>query len=364
MLPRGLRAAKSITNQTFSVSRFKRASIVVFSKELARFSIVPQHPQQSSFADAPNILKAVSKKPRNESRRQAESIIQIRNALRVARGASTLRYPYGTLVRNAQHKSNAILHQNPFHHGLPILPCAWGDTFRANRQKSDSFAMSTSAQAATTSKKSSDCKSHTHANGGDGTEAFVKPSLEDAMAMPLSMGELDNEAVFKLCALGAKEALAERLVREVMRVEQIEHEEALAKLEEMGSIVKNNSTMYLPHKIGLVTAGVCSLAALPLVFSEQVTLWFNDVFVTIDVPEARDMETWLEIGAWSWGWMEPPLGTISFCLLCLRFARNQLVNIRVTPYTDHKKLEHAAAVAARYPQYRQNIVREWALRNA
>ena len=30
--------------------------------------------------------------------------------------------------------------------------------------------------------------------------------------------------------------------------------------------------------------------------------------MTTDIPEPRDLETWLEVGSWTWGWMEPPLG--------------------------------------------------------
>ena len=51
-----------------------------------------------------------------------------------ARGARTLRYQYVMLVRlrNAQHKSNAILQQNPFNCRWPLLPCAWKGCFRAS----------------------------------------------------------------------------------------------------------------------------------------------------------------------------------------------------------------------------------------
>ncbi len=97
---------------------------------------------------------------------------------------------------------------------------------------------------------------------------------------------------------------------------------------------KQLDDVLLPHKVGLVSAGVASVVALPSVFSQDVTVWFNDAFVTMDLPDAKDMETWLEIGAWSWNWMEPPLGTFPFCLLCLQLARNQMINIGRVPYTE------------------------------
>ena len=99
------------------------------------------------------------------------------------------------------------------------------------------------------------------------------------------------------------------------------------------------------------------LLSVPLVFEYNLVLLFNDLFVTTgetpypalpfpapflppsfppsccrrrccaDVPEAKDLETPLEVGTFAWGWMEPPLGTVSFFLLCMQFARSQLQNI-------------------------------------
>ncbi len=40
--------------------------------------------------------------------------------------------------------------------------------------------------------------------------------------------------------------------------------------------------------------------------------------------------------------MEPPLGQISFFLLALQFARNQMVNLKLTPYTDRIMLSRPA----------------------
>ena len=39
----------------------------------------------------------------------------------------------------------------------------------------------------------------------------------------------------------------------------------------------------------------------------------------------------MQVGNWTWGWMEPPIGTISFVLLVLQFSRNQLENIWLPP---------------------------------
>ena len=40
--------------------------------------------------------------------------------------------------------------------------------------------------------------------------------------------------------------------------------------------------------------------------------------------QEKDLETWLEVGAWTWNWMEPPLGTITFVLLCMQLSRSHM----------------------------------------
>jgi hypothetical protein len=59
---------------------------------------------------------------------------------------------------------------------------------------------------------------------------------------------------------------------------------------------------------------------------------------------------------WTWGWMEPPLGTISFVLLALQFARAQLLNMGVTPYTSFIRKWRGKRLAANFPQYNANVI--------
>ena len=64
----------------------------------------------------------------------------------------------------------------------------------------------------------------------------------------------------------------------------------------------------------------------------------------LDVPETKDLETPLEVGSWAWNWMEPPLGQISFFLLCLQYARAQMQNLGYKPYTDWYKHRRALRI--------------------
>lgn len=44
---------------------------------------------------------------------------------------------------------------------------------------------------------------------------------------------------------------------------------------------------------------------------ERAICRFNEHYVTTDVADDKDLETWLEVGSWTWGWNEPVLGTVS-----------------------------------------------------
>ena len=74
----------------------------------------------------------------------------------------------------------------------------------------------------------------------------------------------------------------------------------------------------------MVGAFIGGIASFPLVFEKNTVLWFNHHYVTMDVPEVRDLETWLEVGAFSWNFSEPVLGQLSFALLTAQFSQRYL----------------------------------------
>ena len=86
--------------------------------------------------------------------------------------------------------------------------------------------------------------------------------------------------------------------------------------------MKGHITQKVSEAVGIGSI-VIGLGSLPMVFHLDTALWFNEHWVTTDVPEARDLETWLEVGQWTWGWMEPPIGTLSFVFLAFQFARGR-----------------------------------------
>ena len=83
---------------------------------------------------------------------------------------------------------------------------------------------------------------------------------------------------------------------------------------------------------------------------------FNAAFVTTDIPEPKDLETMLEIGSWTWNWMEPPLGTLSFILLCMQYARAQVQNLGIKPYTELIKQWRGERLAKAFPKYDPRVL--------
>lgn len=179
-----------------------------------------------------------------------------------------------------------------------------------------------------------------------------KPSLAYAKAMPKGFSAMRHEQILQLCAEKNQGALREALIRNIMSVDEVEYDTAVEKFNEISRV--NRSTMmisFLPYKIGLAGALTAGFASMPLVFHQQTVAWFNENFVTADVPEPKDIETWLEVGSWSWAWMEPVIGQASFALLVAQLARSQMINLGIKPYGNFVRNKRAARLVKLYPQY-------------
>mmetsp|Transcript_1317 Transcript_1317/g.2372 ORF Transcript_1317/g.2372 Transcript_1317/m.2372 type:complete len:363 (+) Transcript_1317:114-1202(+) len=227
----------------------------------------------------------------------------------------------------------------------------------------------------------------------DGTE----PTMEIAKSMPISFKSMDNISLLTLSALKVEQARAEMLRRHIMTVDNVPYAEACRKFEEIAAENRKGMLFHtIPYKLGITAALGGGVLSVPLCFHLPTVHWFNERFVTTDIPEPQDLETWLEVGkshtllssylthkyiyistkclhwhrsyycilyafivlflarrkgSWAWNWMEPPLGQISFFLLCLQFARAQIANMGVRPYTARMKAMRAKKIVAIYPQY-------------
>jgi len=190
--------------------------------------------------------------------------------------------------------------------------------------------------------------------------AFQSPPVEVAKSLPTSCRVMDNSSLLTLAALNVLDARVEVLKRHIMSVDNVSYEEAEITFEQISAVNREGLLLTtIPYKLGITASLTAAFASFPLCFHEPTVHYFNEHFVTADIPEEKDLETALEVGSWAWNWMEPPLGQISFFLLCLQFARSQLQNIGIRPYTKYIKSRRADMLAARYPQYDAGILKSY-----
>ena len=138
----------------------------------------------------------------------------------------------------------------------------------------------------------------------------------------LLIRDLDDSSLLIRASFQDHEAREEVLRRHIMDVDNVDYYEACDTFSEIVEYnLKGQFIASLPYKIGITTAALTGIITIPMVFHLPTIEWFNEWAVTTDIPEARDLETPLEVSIWSWNWMEPPLGTMSFLLLCAQYAR-------------------------------------------
>jgi hypothetical protein len=131
-------------------------------------------------------------------------------------------------------------------------------------------------------------------------------------------------------------------------------------LKQMSDAIRSNHNMIkAPYMASIYVALFSGWASIPLVFHYDSAQAFNDRFVTADPPEVGEADTWLEVGAWSWNWMEPPLGTISFFLLCVQFARDQRVTLGDLTMAERIATYQGEKLVAAFPAYDAAIVRAY-----
>ena len=186
---------------------------------------------------------------------------------------------------------------------------------------------------------------------------ITTPTLDIATAMPLSCREMDNITLITLSTMKNHDACVEVLKRHIMNVDKVSYDQAeqtfysIAAVNSQGMLFQT-----IPYKLGITVALTAGLGSIPLCFHLPTIHWFNREYVTTDVPEPADLETWLEVGSWAWNWMEPPLGQISFFLLCLQYSRAQLENLGIRPYTMAMKHRRAKRIAAAFPMYDAKVI--------
>jgi hypothetical protein len=206
--------------------------------------------------------------------------------------------------------------------------------------------------------------------------------LNRSLAIAASATESPKfEKIDKFCAMSNEELLPyavrdipgacrERLIREIMAVHSISWDDAQPKMKEIEYANKAFGTKltsavgYLastPYFVGVTASVTAGIASIPLVFDLESAKMFNEYYVTADVAEEKDLETWLEVGSWTWSWMEPVLGQVSFLLLCLQFARNQMFNLKWRPYSHALRNIRSRRLQSTFPQYNAMVLHQFSV---
>lgn len=184
--------------------------------------------------------------------------------------------------------------------------------------------------------------------------------MEVARSMGWGFSEMENEPLAVIAEMGNHKAREEVLTRHIMAVDNVNYAQARKTLDEIAS--KNREGLMIatmPYKIAIAVALITGFGSIPMVFDIEVALWFNEKFVTMEIPPPDDLDTCLETGAWTWNWMEPVLGTLSYALLCFQVARQNMKNLGMKPYTSRLIETRAKNLIKFYPHYEESILHKF-----
>ena len=130
---------------------------------------------------------------------------------------------------------------------------------------------------------------------------YDKPTMDVAQALPLSFQEMDNSTLVTLGNMGDHEACKEMLKRHIMDIDSCDYDTAKETFKEIAEKnIQGNWILSLPYRLGMAAALTAGFGSFPMVFDIGTATWFNEYYVTTDVPEPADLETALEVGSWTW----------------------------------------------------------------
>ncbi|KAJ1450756.1 hypothetical protein M885DRAFT_531404 [Pelagophyceae sp. CCMP2097] len=189
----------------------------------------------------------------------------------------------------------------------------------------------------------------------------LRPTIDQARRMPRFIYEYSNEMLFYAARdMTAHDVHQERLIREIMVVDNIGYDEAA---EEMRLMFRHNSEqswyLMVPFHAGLGICVISALCSVPFVFNPTAATGFAALIgATPEEPLAAGVGM-ANVGSWSWPWMEPLIGTASFAILCLQLLRALMLNLAYRPYLDSVQSYRANSLADAFPQYDRPIVKDF-----
>jgi len=168
---------------------------------------------------------------------------------------------------------------------------------------------------------------------------------------------LSNNDLYILCQSSIWNAHKENMLREIMRRDKLDEKTALQTarflFERSQYIARMHSVPIVTGLTGWLAVG---LWAIPNTFGLKTAEWFNKHYVTTEVPEPEDLETIFEVGAWTWNWMEPVMGTFTFVIVCLQMAKAFMKKCGISSYSSVMLRSRIKYMQRSYPQYNPYIV--------
>jgi len=172
--------------------------------------------------------------------------------------------------------------------------------------------------------------------------------------------DLSDETIHSLCVAKDFSAIKERLIRSIMQADGKSRLDAkITAFEMYQHNTKHNIFHSFPHILGFAIAVAAGVFSIPMVFDKNLAIWFNERYVTTDIPPPEDLETPLEVSIWSWSWMEPVIGIASFLLLTAQFGRAQMVKMNWLPWTERVLQRRSLSLRRQFPKYPAPIVRDF-----
>ena len=106
--------------------------------------------------------------------------------------------------------------------------------------------------------------------------------------LPRAYCEMSNETLLIYAARNNTNAVREVLTREIMAVDNVSWHGAQARLNEMDEANRKGMFVgFLPYKMGLLASVAAGIASIPLTYYLPTIMWFNEHYVTADVPPAK-----------------------------------------------------------------------------
>merc|ERR1719440_537813 len=189
----------------------------------------------------------------------------------------------------------------------------------------------------------------------------VRPTAELVKLQPTHISEMGHNTLAHLALEGNHFAHRERMIREIMAIDNVSWEKAHDRLTEMDEYKERYywfTTM--PYRVGITVATFMGIASVFLVFEPNTAHWYGINIAGEDLPEDKedvhDM-TINQVGTWTWGWMEPMIGTATFVLLCAQFMKANIIKLNMKSWMELVETKKSDLLADKFPRYDRSIVR-------